>query len=65
MIGIWLLFPVLVVGAAAVLAAGRAAGREASRLRDELQSWQGLRPALVELRQEAEVAAAALRRVRR
>jgi hypothetical protein len=61
-IGIWLLLPVLLAGALAVLVTARAAGREASRLRDELESWQGLRPALVELRSEAELTAAALRR---
>ena len=65
MVGVWLFLPLVALGMVAVSAAVRAAGAEAARLGEELRAFEGLQPALVELRATTSATGSAVRDLRR
>jgi hypothetical protein len=63
-LAVYLLLPVVIAAAFAIAMALKGASEEAQRLQQELQAMGGLRPALVEVRTEAERTRDALRQLR-
>ena len=64
MLGVYLFFPILVIGTALVASAIRRATVEAHRLGESVDGLNQLRPALVEVQSEAERARRAFQQLR-